>query len=531
MKVSRRQFLASCGAVGAASTLSPFPSSAFAAQATGSRVYHVCMCPEGLESDPERLALFAQCGVSDVWVGSFFYGHWPAPIERLAYWMEQIRKAGMNAHAVNIPLGHPGDSLGSATNSLALVPPRHWRDAVRPDGTAYSGTSLHPPATEENCAALRQLSQIGVKRVFLDDDYRLAIGPGVIGGCFCDEHRKEFLQRGGYPDTQWEALLADVRARQLTPLLRAWVDFTCDGLTACFRAQQSAAPKIDLGIMVMYFGAEKAGIRLAEYVGTPMRVGELMFDDHSFSSIKNKTAELFSALFHRRFVKPENAYSETTAYPADKLSARNMAAKLAISTLADVRNTMFMSGATPFPRSHWDALAPAMKKQAQIHAKLAGHAPQGPFKHYWGEWSRYVGKDNPYSLFLACGVPFEVTETPAPNGWTFLSDEDAQALDTGQVQQTGTTFIERPEAPGECRKVKEELADLFALKRDLTPQWNAIPYVEEDRPVVCSWYPTARSVLLWNVAEEKASFTVRLGTLRRTVVVDGLDTELLEDIA
>jgi len=529
MKVSRRRFLASCGAVSAANAFGLVPG-AFAAPTAGPRIYHVCMCPEGLEADPERLALFAQCGVSDVWVGSFFYGTWPAPPERIAYWLEQIRKAGMNAHAVNIPLGHPGDSLGSATHSLALTPPKHWRDGVRPDGSAYSGTSLHPPATEENCTALRKLTQIGVKRVFLDDDFRLAVGPGVIGGCFCDEHRKEFLQSRGYPETQWEALLADARARQLSPLLRAWLDFTCDGLTACFRAQQKAAPEIDLGIMVMYFGAEKAGIRLTDYAGKPMRVGELMFDDRSFGALKNKTAELFSVLFHRRFVKPENAYSETTAYPADKLSAKNMAAKLATSTIADVRNTMFMSGATPFPRGHWDTLAPAMKKQAQIHEKLAGHALQGPFKHYWGEWSRSVGKDNPYSLFLACGVPFEVTETPASSGWTFLSDEDAQALAAGQIPQTGTVFIARPEAPGGCRKTKEDLADLFALKKDLIAQWNTTPYVEEDQPVVCAWYPTARSVLLWNIAEEKTAFTVRFGDLRRTVEVDGLDTELLQDI-
>jgi hypothetical protein len=59
--------------------------------------------------------------------------------------------------------------------------------------------------------------------------------------------------------------------------------------------------------------------------------------------------ELFSVLFHRRFADPQRCYSETTAFPADRLSAANMAAKLVISTLADVRHTMFMSGLTPFP--------------------------------------------------------------------------------------------------------------------------------------------------------------------------------------
>ena len=82
-----------------------------------------------------------------------------------------------------------------------------------------------------------------------------------------------------------------------------------------------------------------------------------------------------------------------------------MAAKLTVSTLGDVRNTMFMSGLTPFPRQHWQTLAPAMKQHAEIHRKIAGHRPHGPLKHYWGEASRYVGDDNPFSLFLGWESP------------------------------------------------------------------------------------------------------------------------------
>ena len=55
--------------------------------------------------------------------------------------------------------------------------------------------------------------------------------------------------------------------------------FTCDQLTACFKAQQAAAPAVQLGNMIMYLGAEKAGIRLSDYAEVPFRVGELMFDD------------------------------------------------------------------------------------------------------------------------------------------------------------------------------------------------------------------------------------------------------------
>jgi hypothetical protein len=313
-------------------------------------------------------------------------------------------------------------------------------------------------------------------------------------------------------------------------VLRAWIEFTCDQLTASFKAQQAAAPGIQLGIMVMYLGAEKAGIRLSDYRDVPFRVGELMFNDASFDQLKGKTNELFSGLFHRRFAKPEFAYSETTAFPADQLSAANMAAKLVVSTISDVRNTMFMSGITPFPQTHWDTLAPAMKRNAEIHARIAGHTPRGPFKHYWGEHSRSVGDDNPNSLFLASGVPFEVTDTLAKDGYTFLSDADARAAASGAVRSPGTECIIRSEAAllwEGVRTIPDSLEAMLALKHELLPGMKDIPYVEEDKPVVCAWYPEARAVLLWNLSGQRESLTVRRGGTIRKAEVGPLGCELV----
>ena len=123
----------------------------------------------------------------------------------------------------------------------------------------------------------------------------------------------------------------------------------------------------------MYFGADKAGLRLADYRDVPFRVSEYMFQDWSLTPVKGKTDEIFSVLFHRRFAAPERAWSETTSYPAHALSAANMAAKLVISALTDVRHTLFMSGLTPFPKTHWTTLAQGMRRQAQFHAQLGGH--------------------------------------------------------------------------------------------------------------------------------------------------------------
>ena len=262
----------------------------------------------------------------------------------------------------------------------------------------------------------------------------------------------------------------------------------------------------------------------------PFRVGELMFDDDSFAPAKGKTNELFSSLFHRRFARPELAFSETTAYPARRLSARNMAAKLAVSTISDVRNTMFMSGITAFPREHWQTLGPAMKRHAELHRRIAGHVPRGPLKHFWGEASRYVGDDNPYSLFLALGVPFEVTSELAVDGFTFLSDADARSVNS--LRAAGTQFIARPQAglPSNLRAVPESAPELFAWKRQVLPQLEMVPYVEGEISVVCAWYPTAQAVLLWNLTDRREDLILHYQDSRRRISVDGLGCSLIEGI-
>ncbi len=424
--LSRRTFLGAAGAAVGAGLMARCRSAA-ASPATepagGKRRFHLCLGGD----NPELLRAVREARISKIWMTGFFYGHWPVPLEEQVAGWRRVEAAGMEAASINLPLGHPGDALGAKSGNFPLTPPKHWKLGTSLDGQTHAGTSLHAPATQENVAAIRKLREAGAREVFLDDDFRLARSPGTIGGCFCGEHKERFLKRSGYAEKEWTQLLDAVRRRELTPVLREWVEFTCDELSACFKAQREAGgEKLTVGNMVMYMGAEKAGVRLSEYQNVPLRVGELHFNDGAFGTVKGKTNELFSALFHRRFVRPELAYSETTAFPADRLSARNLAAKLVVSTIADVRNTMFMSGATPFPIEHWTTLGPAMRRQAALHEKLGGHTMRGPFKHFWGEAGRYVSDDNPYSLFLAAGVPFEVCDALPSEGYVFLANADAQ---------------------------------------------------------------------------------------------------------
>jgi len=493
------------------------------------RTYHLCLAPNIVATDEQLVETVAAAGIDTIWLAGFFYGHRPFPADLLKRAMAVVQRHGMKAELINVPLGHPGDSLGAKDGDFPLTPPAHWLPAVRPDGRRFVGTSLHEPATAENCEALRALRTHGFRVCFLDDDFRLARGPGEIGGCFCEQHRTRFLQTRGYPPSRWQELLDDIAARRNTSTLRSWVEFTCDELSSSFRKQQQAFGA-DLGIMVMYLGAEKAGIRLDDYRCVPFRVGELMFNDESFGSPKGKTDELFSVLFHRRFTDPQRAFSETTAFPADKLSARNIAAKLVISTLADVRQTMFMSGVTPFPRAHWETLVPAMKTQAKFHEIIAGHKPHGPFKHYWGRPERLVGTDRPFSLWLALGVPFEVVKTPPPDGWTFLTDFDAADLSRHNTT-ANARFVCRTSAanrPAQALVAEESLSALFAFKRTICAQLGNTPYIAENEPAVCAWYPTANVALVWNLSEEPRDLTLVHVPNKHPLRLDPLAAEVVK---
>lgn len=76
----------------------------------------------------------------------------------------------------------------------------------------------------------------------------------------------------------------------------------------------------------------------------------------------------------------------------------------------------------------------------------------------------------------------------------------------------------------------ESLPELFAWKRQILPQLGKVPFIEGETPVVCAWYPIARMVLLWNLAEQREEYVLRHGDMRRQVSVEGLGISLIEGI-
>ncbi|RLD86539.1 MAG: hypothetical protein DRJ07_00510 [Bacteroidetes bacterium] len=494
------------------------------------RRFHISMQAEAWLENPELISIMKNAGISDVWMGSYLQGKWYHTPTELRESADFLKSKGFNAHVLTVPLGHPGNAIDPSDDSWSEKK-ENWENACDYDGSLYSGTSIHSPVVEDNIEAHKLLADEGFDILFLDDDFRLGKYPGKIGGCFCDNCKNDFLKKYNYNSDDWEMLIESVEKRDPTKVLRSWIEYICDKEYDMFVALQKATPQMEIGIMVMYFGAEKSGIDLSKYQDVPFRVGEMMFGDDSFGKVKGKTDELFSALFHMRFVKPELAYSESTTYPQDALSAKNMAAKLTVSLFTDVRNTMFMSGLQPFPVEYWKTLAPAMKKSARIHEEIAGLKPEGPFKHYWGWDSRLVGKDQPFSLFLASGIPFEVIDELTSDGWIFLSNEDAKSVVEGRVVAQNNNLVVRKESElvgDNFIQLEETMDDIFAFKKRLIPSLRNIPYIDGDIPAVFSWYPVAGKALIWNVNEVKQSYKIILNEKAlHEVSIDGLDVVLI----
>ncbi len=103
----------------------------------------------------------------------------------------------------------------------------------------------------------------------------------------------------------------------------------------------------------------------------------------------------------------------------------------------------------------------------------------------------------------------------------------------GGQASPGTTFVVRPGLAGprqDVRAVAESLGGIFALKHEILPRLADVPYVEEEAPVVCALYPTARAALLWNLAEARSTLTLRFKSTRRVVTVQALDMAPVEQL-
>ena len=141
-----------------------------------------------------------------------------------------------------------------------------------------------------------------------------------------------------------------------------------------------------------------------------------------------------------------------------------------------------------------------------------------------------MGDDQPFSLWLAAGVPFEVAEGLPTDGWTFLSDFDARELAT-RKDEVKSHWVCRDLAnvrPTGAEVLSESLPALFAFKKQILPQLQDVPHMQEEEPAVCAWYPTARKVMVWNLSHQPRALTLVEGPRRIALKLGPLEAVITE---
>ena len=96
------------------------------------RSFNLCTTTVNLKNNPDFLSMVTNSGVTDIWLPIFLNGYWAYPIEDLIFWKHKIEKAGLGAHMLSVPLGHPGNSLGGSPDFEST--PKHWPRGIDIDG-------------------------------------------------------------------------------------------------------------------------------------------------------------------------------------------------------------------------------------------------------------------------------------------------------------------------------------------------------------------------------------------------------------
>ncbi len=285
----------------------------------------------------------------------------------------KLERLGKEAYVICEPLGHPAGEPPADSPRRQAPPGKGWRYRIAADGKPDWGCAcLDETVQRDLVAATRAFRDAGFKKVFFDDDLRMAVGGNTAGGCFCDACIAAFNRRNATRFTR-----ADLREIVLNPgkspeVLEDWITFNCDKVTDFMKAVN--LPGIQVGIMVMMFGDRRHGVDLpAILAAVPdclVRVGEGSFCDVHFDPPEAKAALIASLEMHKAIVKDvSRLYTENTVCPWPNLRPENMAKKLLIEVEHGLRNIMLMPPPLLDAPEYWEAIAGVLPEAKAIASK------------------------------------------------------------------------------------------------------------------------------------------------------------------
>lgn len=370
---------------------------------------HYSMAHEPLLELTTRDALVAnmkKAGIEKIWIAGFFSGDM-VDLEELMQAKAYAEQNGLEVGALTIPVGHPGNSLNPDDPDSKLKIPKHWHYRIDKRGeTAYYCGAIDTCLIEDNGKAAKLLFDAGFKEVFLDDDLRVGNLNENIEGCYCDACVAEFNAIYRHQETR-ETLRAQIADRLDTALMKDWVAFQCDKITAVMKATDIEG--VQPGIMVMHFGDERHGIDIPaireQIPNTLFRVGEHKFNDQKFANPYAKGEEMLGIAYHLNFIDKPFAYSESTVFPPRSLKEHNLVYKAKLAIAAGLENILFMSGTWAMDDSYWEAIANALPVLRAFDKECADGERTYPVHLAYGTHGAYAEPIIPTSLPVLAGLP------------------------------------------------------------------------------------------------------------------------------
>ncbi len=297
-----------------------------------------------------------KAGVGTLWLFIAMTGRYLAEKNEIIAAKKKIESMGFEIGALVLPVGHPGNSL-DPREEIELGLPKSWSYRVGANGNKeYFCACIDEVMTAENREIVELCRDLGFERLFFDDDLRLGNHGNRIRGCFCDRCLDEFAAYAGRYYSREELSKACESGDELS---EQWIGYNCRKLTKFMG--EMAIPDIQLGIMVMHRGGRYHGIDIPSIKkAVPdcmFRVGELHFDDNSFEGDAGHADELASIKEHMSLIGDrELCYSETTVFPANALSPKNLIKKAEIAIACGIENIFLMSGTWVMSDEYWYAL-------------------------------------------------------------------------------------------------------------------------------------------------------------------------------
>lgn len=321
----------------------------------------------------KRFELMRKAGVTTLWVNGYFYGHHDSDPELIAAARKRIAEEGFETGILSLPVGHPGNSLNPDDPTLKLAIHKDWTYRVDKMGNkVYFCACIDDTMIAHNIEAARLYAEMGYTAHFMDDDLRMGNWGTEIQGCYCDRCISAFNRQHHLSLTREQLAEAVLDPANLNETAKQWIQFNCDKVTRFMKETQ--VPGMTSGIMVMHNGGPIHGISIPDIKkAVPdclFRVGELHFDDKSYTRAGGKESLSASVRNHMALIGNNPVYSETTVFPVNALSPENLVDKMKLEISLGLRRLFVMSGSWFMSDVYWETIANHLSELNELAAQL-----------------------------------------------------------------------------------------------------------------------------------------------------------------